>query len=466
MPLPILLANAPYSLKERYGVFSFLGSTLPNLGLLMLGAVLRKAGNKVKIIDAPAQNLGLEEVVKEIKEDKPQVMGLTAVTPSILKTAKLASIIKDIYPHMQIVIGGPHFTALPEQTLRDYPAFDYGVLGEGEESIVDLVEALSGKKDIQDVAGIAFRGNGNVKINLPRETIQDLDALPFPAWDLLKGFPSQYHPAVFKYKRFPSTYIVSSRGCPNKCIFCDTSAFGHKIRFHSPEYILGMIKYLINNFRIRDIIFEDDQFLIDRNRVEQICLGLQENNFKLSWSCSARVNSVNDLELLKLMRRSGCWLINYGIESCNQQILNSAKKLITVNQIEQAVRLTHKAGILSKGYFIFGLPGETAQTMLETIKFAKRLPLNDISVFMLTPFPGTEIYEQLQGYSLSKDDFEKMNILNVIYVPKGLSKEKLIDCQSRFIREFYLRPRIIGNYITRFIRNPHNLLNILRLIDF
>lgn len=466
MSLSILLASAPYSLKERYGSLSFLGATLPSLGLLMLGAVLGRAGNKVQIVDASAQDIGFKEIIGRIKENKPNLIGLTAVTPAIARTAKLASMIKGINPDIPIIIGGPHFTALPKQTLQDYPFFDYGVLGEGEESILDLIEALSGKRNIYDVTGIAFRDNGNIIINPPREPIKILDRLPFPAWELLEGFPFMYHPAVFKYKKFPSTYIISARGCPNKCIFCDTSVFGHKIRFHSPEYILEMIRYLVENFKIKDIIFEDDQFLIDRDRVEKICAGLLKNNLGISWSCSARVNSVDDIRLLKLMKRSGCWLINYGIESANQQILNYAKKSITITQIEQALRLTHQASILSKGYFIFGLPGENERTMLESIDFAKRLPLNDISVFMLTPFPGTEIYNRMQDSCLSKNDFEKMNVLNVVYVPQGLSKKKLMDYQKRFIKEFYLRPRIIGNYFVRFIFSPHNLWNVLRHIGF
>jgi len=466
MSLNIFLANAPYSLKERYGYLSFLGSTQPSLSLLMIGSVLRKAGNKVRIVDASAQNLGFTEIIKQIQKNKPELVGLTAVTPAIVKTARLASVIKAINPAIPIVIGGPHFTAIPEQTLRDYPAFDYGVIGEGEETVVDLVAALSGKKDIFDVPGIAFRHNDKIMINPRREVIKDLDTLPFPAWNLLPGFPRKFFPAVFKYKRFPSSYIVSARGCPNRCIFCDTSVFGHKIRYHSSDYIIEMIAYLLKTFKIKDIIFEDDQFLIDKERVKKICLSLLKNNLKISWSCSGRVNSVDDLGLLKLMKRSGCWLINYGIESANQQLLNSAKKSITISQIEQAICFTHQAGILSKGYFIFGLPGETEETMSETIRFAKQIPLNDVSVFMLTPFPGTEIYNRLKDYHLTANDFEKMNILNVVYVPEGLTKEKLIHYQRQFIKEFYLRPSIIGNYFKRFMLNPYNLCNILRHLSF
>lgn len=458
----IFLANAPYSLEERYGKLAGVGSTLPHMGLLMLGAVLRKAGHLVCIVDASAQGLGYEETLEEVKKFQPDIIGLTAVTPSIIKTVKLASIIKKVYPEIPIIIGGPHFTAVPEQTLMDYSVFDYGVVGEGEDTLIELVESLSADKTPSHVAGVAFRGDRGIRFTPPRQPIKDLDSLPFPAWDLLDGFPSRYHPALFKYKKLPSTHIISARGCPNRCIFCDTSVFSREIRFHSSEYVLDIIGYLIKNFGIKEIIFEDDQFLIKKKRVARICEGILKAKWDISWCCSGRVNSVNNPELLNLMKRSGCWQISYGIESGNQKILDFAKKAITINQIEKAVRLTHEAGILSKGYFIFGLPYETEETMKKTIRFARHIPLNDISAFTLTPFPGSEMYDIAEQHGTIDKDFEKMNLLDVVYVPNGLSKEKLLYYQQRFMKEFYLRPRIIGNYLKRLMVNPLNLFNMIK----
>lgn len=423
----IFLANAPYSLEERYGKLASVGATLPHLGLLMLGAVLRNAGHRVRILDASAQGLGYEETLEEVKKFQPDIIGLTAVTPSIIKTVKLASMIKDICPTTPLIIGGPHFTAVPEQTLTDYPVFDYGVVGEGEDTVVELVEALSADKTPLHVAGVAFRENGQIKFAPSRPPIKDLDSLPFPAWELLDSFPARYHPALFKYKKLPATHIISARGCPNKCIFCDTSVFSHRVRFHSPEYILEMIGYLIKNFGIKEIIFEDDQFLIKKKRVARICEDILKAKWNISWCCSGRVDSVKDPALLKLMKSSGCWQINYGIESGNQKILDFAKKGITIDQTEKAVRLTREAGILSKGYFIFGLPYETEETMKKTICFAMHIPLNDISAFTLTPFPGSKMYDIAEQHGTIDKDFEKMNLLDVVYVPNGLSKEILLN---------------------------------------
>jgi anaerobic magnesium-protoporphyrin IX monomethyl ester cyclase len=458
----IFLANAPYSLDDRYGKLAPVGATLPHLGVLMLGAVLREAGHTVRILDASAQGLGYEQTVKEATRFQPDIIGLTAVTPSIMKTVRLAQLLKNAFPWVPVVIGGPHFTAVPKETLVDFPVFDYGVVGEGEETFKELTETLGRGKTPSDVPGVSSRKNGEVYFSSPRPPIQDLDALPFPAWDFLDDFPDIYHPALFKYRKLPSTHVISARGCPNKCIFCDTSVFSRQIRFHSAAYVLDMIGTLANRFGIKEIIFEDDQFLIKKERVAEICEGFLKAQWGISWCCSGRVNSVNDLELLRLMKRSGCWQISYGIESGNQEILNFAKKGITIAQIQRAVALTHKAGILSKGYFILGLPHETKKSMANTIHFAKRLPLNDMSAFILTPFPGSEMYAVAEQHGTIEKNFEKMNLLDVVYVPKGLSKENLFDFQRRFMWEFYMRPKIIGNYIVRLLKNPSNLCSLLK----
>jgi radical SAM superfamily enzyme YgiQ (UPF0313 family) len=458
----ILLANAPYSLYDRYGDLASVGSTLPHLGLLMLGSVLRKAGHRVRIIDSTAQILDNKETLEEIKKFQPDIVGFTGVTPSILKAVKMASMVKDLYPSIPILIGGPHFTAIPEKTLMDYPAFNYGVVGEGEITIVELVNALASNRKPSNVPGVAFRENGRVRFNPPRPPIMNLDSLPFPAWELLDDFPSKYHPALFKYKRLPSTHIISSRGCPHKCIFCDTSVFSRRVRFHSPEYVLEMVDFLVKYYKIKEVVFEDDQFLVKQERVAEICEGFLNSKFDIAWSCSARIDSVSDLALLKLMKRSGCWQINYGIESASQKILDFAKKAITIEQVEKAVSLTRKAGILAKGYFIFGLPFETEKTMKNSIRFAKQIPLSDVSVFMLTPFPGSRMYDIAEQYGTIENDFDKMNVLNVVFVPKGLSKEKLLYFQRRFMKEFYLRPRILVNYINRLASNPLNFIRMLK----
>ncbi|MFH2219342.1 MAG: radical SAM protein [Pseudomonadota bacterium] len=458
----ILLSNPPYLLQERYGKLAAIGSTLPHLGLLMLGAVLRENGHRVRVVDSPAQGLNHSETLVEIKKFQPDIVGFTAVTPSIHHAGRMASMVRKNYPAVTILIGGPHVTAIPERTLDAYPGFDYGVVGEGDITIVEIVEALSAARKPTSVPGVVFREKNNIRFAPQRPPITNLDDLPFPAWDLLDGFPSQYTPALFKYIRLPSTHIISARGCPYKCIFCDTSVFSRQVRFHSPEYIIEMIRFLVKTYKMREIIFEDDQFLLKKDRVSKICEGFLTADLGISWSCSGRVSSVDDPALIGLMKRSGCWQINYGIESADQKILDFARKAITVEQAETAVRLTHEAGILAKGYFIFGLPYETEKTMEKTIRFAKNIPLTDISVFMLTPFPGSRVYDIASQHGTIDDDFSRMNILNVVYVPKGLTRETLLAYQRRFMKEFYLRPGILMNYFKRLLANPRILFRMLK----
>ncbi|MFC1824165.1 B12-binding domain-containing radical SAM protein [Thermodesulfobacteriota bacterium] len=458
----VFLANAPYSLEDRYGKLAQVGATLPNLGLLMLGAILRRAGHRVRILDAPAQGIGYRKALDNVKAFHPDVVGLTAVTPSVMKAAKFAGMIKELDQSVPVLVGGPHVTALPDKTLKDYSVFDCAVIGEGEETILDVVDTLSQGEHPSKVPGTAVRINGHIKINPLREPIMNLDTLPLPAWDLLDGFPKSYRPALFKFKRLPSMHIVTSRGCPDRCIFCDTSVFSHKVRFHSSDYVLETIEQLVKDYNVKEIIFEDDQFLLKKQRVVKICEGILKAKWNIAWSCSGRVNRIDDPSLLRLMKRSGCWQINFGIESADQRILNFARKEITVGQIERAIHLTHQAGLLSKGYFILGLPNETEKTMEKTIRFTKKLPLTDISVFMLTPYPGTEMYVLAEQYGTLERDFEKWNLLDVVFVPEGLTREKLLFYQKRFMKKFYLRPHKLGNYLQRVLVNPSNLFNLLR----
>ncbi|MBN1354237.1 MAG: radical SAM protein, partial [Candidatus Omnitrophica bacterium] len=395
-----------------------------------------------------------EDVIRLMKKARPDCVAVTAVTPSIISAAKMAKMIKCNFPGLPVIIGGAHFTALPEKTLSEYADFDAGVVGEGEQTIVELVCALSSGGDLSDLAGIAFRGEGETVLTKPREFIKNLDELPFPAWETLSGFPHKYRPAIFKYKRLPSAQIVTSRGCPHECIFCDTSVFGRNVRFHSAGYVLDEIEYLVKKFGIRDIIFEDDQFLLKKGRLEDICSGLLKRKTRISWSCNGRVNSVDNIDLLHLMKLSGCWQINYGIESGNQEILDAAKKSITLEKVRDAVRLTHKAGISSKGFFMLGLINETEKTIKDSINFAKNIPLDDVSVFMLTPFPGSSLYRTASRFGKFDNNFAEMNVLTAVFIPNGLSKELLENYQRRFFTEFYMRPRILSVYLKRIVSNP------------
>lgn len=494
----IVLVNPPISLKERYGQLSGAGSTLPSIGLLGLASVIRKLGHRVKIVEAASSNLSYEESLRRILDFRPDIVGFTAVTSSIYKAARLSQMIKNNRPETKIIIGGPHITAVPEETLSRFPKFDIAVIGEGENTLKDIVHCLENKGRLKEIPGILFRETplktasykdggkvnpvgdktlsakppgvsistgtspsltGFIKTK-PRPLIKNLDDLPFPAWDLIDNFPWGYKPAAFKCKRLPAAYIISARGCPHLCIFCDTSVFSRQYRAFSAEYIIEMIKMLKTNYGIKEILFEDDTFVIFKKRLVQLCETLIKEKIDISWSCNGRANAVKP-DILKLMKKAGCWQIAFGIESGDPEILEFSRKRIKIEQMKQALKWSHEAGILTKGFFILGFPLETEDTLRRTIAFAKSVCLDDISVAQMTPFPGSEMYKIGEKYGHINKNWEKMNLLDVVFVPHGLTKEKLDKCQKDLLREFYLRPRIIKTYIFRLLKNPENAKGLL-----
>jgi len=461
----IIFMTPPLSLEARYGSWAKAGNAMPSLGIISLAAVTRKYGFDSLVIEAAARDLDQGQVLQKIREIKPCHVGLSATTFSIGTSAQLAGRIKLIDENITIIVGGPHITSAPQETMERFSDFDVGVVGEGETTIVELLKALENGEKLETVKGVIYReGEGedrSLKLTSSRELIEDLDQLPFPAHDLLEGFPRAFHPPPFKMARFPAAAIVTSRGCPNRCIFCDRSVFGNRCRAFSSEYIINWIKELVYGYGIKELLIEDDTFVMFKSRLIKICESILREKLDLSWSCLGRVDMVTP-EILELMHKAGCWEIGYGIESGAQHILDLEKKKIDLAQVEQAVAWTREAGILTKGFFMVGHPLESEETISKTINFAKKIPLNDISVMMLTPFPGSELYEIAHQYGVFTNSWDKMNLLQPVFIPKGLDEEILNSSTRKMLKEFYLRPRIIWNYFLRMVKNPGNIFRILK----
>ena len=449
----ILFATPPVSLEERYGSLAAAGSSAPALGILCLAAVARRAGYPCAVIDAAALNLDLSAFLARVAEIRPRILALSATTLSIVHAAGAAEKVKELVPAVTVIVGGPHVSAIPGETLERFPVFDVAVVGEGEETLLDLLGALESGRDAGAVRGIVYRDGHAVRATGRRLFIGDLDSLPFPAWDLLPGFPRQYAPPVFKTRRLPAASLVTSRGCPNRCIFCDRSVFGTSCHAYSADYVVAMIEELHRDYGVREFAFEDDTFVTFRRRLAEICEQLIEKRLDVSWSCLGRVNHVTP-ELLALMKRAGCWQVSFGIESGSEAILAAIRKNVTRGEIRGALVASRAAGLLNKGFFIVGHPGETRETLRETIDFALELPLDDISVAMLTPFPGTEIFDRAAEFGILDSDWSRMSLLNAVFVPHGLCADDLARAQKELIRRFYLRPRVVANYLGRVARNP------------
>jgi len=400
-------------------------------------------------------DLSLPQTVDHILRERPKYVGLSCTTASVDNAAQIARAIKEKNAGISTFVGGPQITALPTETFRRYPEFDYGVLGEGEIALGDLLEAVEGQKDLSPVESAVFRDGEEVRANTRRKFIEDLDEIPFPAYDLLPSFPRAYRPPFLNYSKGPVASLTSSRGCPQTCTFCDRSVFGNRYRYFSEDYLLELISFLHQKYGVRHLIFVDDQFAVSRPRLIHLCEKLAGENLKIQWNCDARVDSVTP-DLLKLMKRAGCWMISYGIESGSQEILDQIQKGIELDRVEEAFRWTRQAGIRAKGLFMIGYPQETEKTLEKTLAFIRRCPLDEINLSFLTPYPGTELYRQVRGSPDFEEDWKRMNALHCLLQPAALSCENLERAYGQFIRQFYMRPGITFSYLRLLMGSPEN----------
>lgn len=394
------------------------------LGLCDLAAMLRRAGYSVSIVDIPAMEFSDEEALETVLGQRPRIVGITAVTISVYNAARFAELVKQADPTIITVLGGPHITAVPEETMRLFPVFDVGAIKEGETTVVELAETVRNGGDLRKVNGLLLRDGDRILHTGEREILMDLDSLPFPAWDLLPPLDKFYRPSTFSYKRLPSSTLITSRGCPAKCIFCDTSVFGGQWRGYSAKRVIAMIKCLMSEYGIRDIQFLDDLFVVNRCRLIEFCKIMVEEKIDVTWSCQARVNGVNP-DVLKMMTDAGCWQMTYGMESANQEILDVLDKRVKVEQIANAIKWTHEAGMRVKGLFMAGNPLETRETLAKTERFIEETGIDDVSWAAFTPLPGTAIYKTARQYGTFENDWRRMNLWTPLFVPWGLTREDI-----------------------------------------
>ena len=452
--LRVALISSPISLEDRYGGFSGAGNTESSFALVCLAAIALREGMDVRIIDAAAENLSVAQTVAQIKEFKPDIAGISSTTAGIVASGTLAQCLKEIDQKTITLIGGCHVTSLPEETLREFNSFDVAVMGEGEETFSEILKAVSATGVVpENLSGTARMIEGRFLLNERRPLIDNLDELPLPAWRFLRGFPGSFLPSPARINRFPCASVVLARGCPNRCDFCDRSVFGNTVRSYSPAYALGMFKDLAHNFGVREILIEDDTFVISHKWVREFCEKLIAEKIDMTWSCLGRADRVTP-DILKLMKKAGCWHISYGIESGDQRILNAMNKKEDIAHIESAVRWSREAGIKTKGFFMVGFPGETSESLKLTKDLALRLPLDDISVMQLTPFPGTALYQRAAEYGVFEKDWRKMNTLSTVFTPNGFTREDMEKARSQMLKSFYFRPSIITRKFMDVVSNP------------
>lgn len=459
--MSVLLVNPLVDKTKIYGRYHSLGGVLPPLGLAYIAAVLQRAGHGVRILDANVLGLADGQVLSEAAAYGPEVIGITATTLSHHRAVELARALKAGGVDCPVVLGGPHVLGMEEQTLAD-TCFDYAVSGEGEYAMLDLVEALRGNAPVDAIKGIVRRDGGEAVYNGDRPLLEDLDSLPFPARELLPDL-HLYRPKAISYKRLPSTHLFTSRGCPYQCIFCRT-AFGHKVRFHSYQRTIEEIEHLISRFGIREVIINDDTFILDRERVMSICESIRRKGIDITWSCNVRANLV-DKELLASMKSAGCWEVAIGLESGSQEILGNLKKGITLEQGERACRIAYELGLYVRPSFILGSPGETEETIEQTIAYARSLPVHYPSFSLMTPFPGTELWNRADEWgTFDRSDLTRLSLSSTAsFLPHGLTAEYLERAVKRAYKRTYLTPSMALRHLGK-IRSLSDVKKIIRAL--
>jgi len=446
----IILTRIYHSLEEEFGHLSKFGYIEISNGICWLAAVLLENNYDVEIIDALPLQMDNEQLVEAVVRRKPRCVGISACTLDIFRAAEFAAMLKKRAPEILTIIGGAHVTAVPNETMERFPDFDIAVVGEGEDTIIDLIGALkneSGTK-LSEIDGIVYRENGSLISTRPRKFIEDIDQIPMPAWHLLPDLKENYFAPPWTMHGGCTATIITSRGCPFKCIYCDRKVFGNRVRYHSADYVLKMIKIMHQRYGIGHFRISDDNFIIHKKRLVAICEGLIREGLKITWSCLARADSI-DTETLALMKKAGCWSIAFGVETGSQRIHDFEKKNINLKQIEKAVYLTRRAGIRTISFNIIGHPFETVDTIKETIAFNKKIKIDDFKTQFMIPFPGTELYQYAEKYGTFDRDWKKMGVFKEpIFVPHGLTKEDLIKWNKKGFWSFYLQPRIVLSYLT------------------
>lgn len=447
------------------------------LGLAFLAAALEKNNVTVRVIDAWVERLDFNALGKQISNlGNFDLIGITIKSPTYAEAVKTIQVAKKVSPESKIIIGGTHPSSLPEECLQENPQIDFVAVGEGDNLIIELVNALRDKENkLSEIKGLVYRKNGKIINNGRAEPIKNLDDLPFPARHLFPIFKYRTHPPYRRYNSYVT--MITSRGCPFQCTYCTKSVSGQNYRSQSAERVVKEIEFLMKEYNTRQIHFYDDDFTINMKRVESICDRIIAKNIKIAWSCVTRVDLVSESLLVK-MRRAGCWLISYGVESGNQQILDNVRKGYRVEQIKEAFKLTKEAGIRTLGYFMAGLPGETYTTLRDTVKLSFLLQPDFVSWSITALYPGSKLYELAIGGELGSN-YNKQKLSSTVRNNSNVSslspyshgytfiydgeipREYILNTVNQAYKKFYFRI----SYLLRFIMKLRTLTEALSYLE-
>lgn len=425
----------------------------PPMDLLYMAATLEKEGLECLVRDYPAEELDWTAYEKDFKDFQPDLLVLSITTPSLEEDVRACDLARKIRPSCLTIAKGAHFAYSDMQTLSSHPSLDLVIRGEYEMTIGEVARA----KELGAVPGITYRENGAIQRSPERPLLQELDLMPYPARHLINN-KLYSRPDTGEVQ----TTIVTSRGCPSKCIYClAPKVAGNRIRRRSPQNILGELKECVEKHGIRDFLFRSDTFTMDRQWLLQLCDLIVQEGLDIRWSCNSRVDTLDE-QRLDAMKRAGCWLIAFGVESGSEELLQKMRKGATVEQSRRAIQLCRNRGIKSSVYLLVGLPWETEETFRQTSDLAVELNPDFLEVFYTYPFQGTELYDIAIREGLLEEGAFPVDSYSRPAIPSlHFSIEELSHLRRKLLRRFYLRPSYILQTLKN-TRSPRVFVNYVR----
>lgn len=433
----------------------------PALGLGYLASYLRSHGYPVDILDVHALKISPDEMINRVRKSGADIVGITTTTIGWPGAVEASELVRKALPKALIIVGGPHLSVYPEESLS-FDSIDMGVQGDGEETLLEIVQAIEQNKSIKNIPGTVVKDEGEVKVNRPRKWIKDLSSLPHPAVDLL---PLDRYKCLTVDKPFFT--MISTRGCPYKCGFCSQIYCGDRVRFRTPEDLVAEIENYVKNYGAREIVMFDETFTIHEERVLKICQLIKEKNLKFRWNIRTRVDTITE-PMLKALKETGCYGLHMGIESGSPRILEIMKKGITLEQVRWAFKLARKYGFITRGYFMIGYLDEDPQTYRATVDLARELDLDWASFSITTPLPATHLFEEsVRRNYIDPDYWKKYTLLQTDgkdfpHVPSEHWDEQELQKMMRdAYYSFYLRPSYAWRRLTS-IRSWKQFIDLFR----
>ena len=442
--------------------FSLLANRMAPLGILQLAAWLERHGHPCAVHDClgPAAPASIDANAEIVLATHPDMVGFSVTTSGFMDAFEIAARVKAKRPHVKVVFGNVHVSSIGAALLRHFPEIDYLCIGEGEGTMLDLAEG----RDPREIANLCYREGDDSVSNPRRQRILALDDLPFPAYEKLAGFPGGYHLPLFSYIKRHGATMVTSRGCPYTCSFCDRTVFERLYKTNSAEYVYEHMKYLRDRFGVRHINFYDDLFTAQRKRVTELCERLIAKPLGMDFNCAVRAGHTSD-EMLRLLKRAGALMVSLGIESADPGMMERHKAGVSLAGVRNTVEQVQAAGLRAKGLFIFGLPGETPDTIAATSDFVLSLGLDEMNMTKFCPMYGAPIWDECVAGESGEfnEDWRLMNCLNFVYKPEGFASRAEMDAlYNTHVRRFYDSKGYRRRFARRLWQHRWSLWHVLK----